>query len=120
MMKKIAITAGILLVIAVAAGVAARYVDTSRRTFNSFCERIRLSEFEHAQTYVAPGLLGQNSNHVWVVHMSNGDMPAERFAVAQVRKVRRSRDRDIVIFSMSSKGDMAHIEGGKFTYVKCP
>ena len=119
-MKKITIAVAILLVIGVVAGVATRSLDKSRRVFNGFCEAIRLGDFGRAQTYIAPGLLAQNSNHVWVVHMVNGDMPAERFAVAQVKKVRRSRERDIVIFSMSSKGDMAHIEGGKITYVKCP
>lgn len=119
-MKKIVIAVAIVLVIGVAIGAASRYLDKSRRTFNAFCGAIRRGDFQRAQTYVAPGLLGQNSNQVWVVHMVNGDMPADRFAVARVKKVRRSRERDIVIFSMSSRGDMAHIEGGKITYVKCP
>ena len=92
----------------------------ARLVFGSFIAALKTDDYELAQSYVAPGILEQTDNGDWVVHMVNGDVDASEFSRARIVSVRRSFRRDIVVFTLRSRGDMAHVESGVITHIKCP
>jgi hypothetical protein len=94
--------------------------DKSSRVFDKFCVAVKNGDYDEAQRCCAPGILERSDSGEWMVRMINGAMPAKRFGDAEVTRIKRSWNRDIVTFRSKSVAGDAHVVGGIITYVKCP